>query len=398
VTSALGSLVGPTPVDRFLAEHWEREPLHVARGDAGHFAGVFSSAALEAVLAYSRPKPPDLRVVAQQKDLLPDRYVAADGSLNLNQLYKAFDEGYTLVLNGLDRFSPTVAALARRLQGELNHRVVANAYLTPAGTKALAPHYDNHDVFVVQVEGSKRWSIHPAPVELPLLHTFQPTFAEEGLGAPVATPHLRAGDTLYLPRGFVHRAEANDEPSLHVTLGVHPAQWIDLVHKALLSCALRDVRLRRALPVGYLDRPSGLPGLQATLRDLVAELATEVSALEAVALLEDDLMRDSLPAPDGRAGQFEQVSRQRALAVGTRVEKRPGLRCRFTDLMNGCVLQYPGNRLDASLDFVPALRFVANADGPFTPADLPGELDEGRRLQVVQRLVRGGLLRLVGEP
>ena len=33
-----------------------------------------------------------------------------------------------------------------------------NAYITPPENQGFAAHYDTHDVFVLQVSGSKRWT------------------------------------------------------------------------------------------------------------------------------------------------------------------------------------------------------------------------------------------------
>jgi len=189
----LERLLDPKPVDSFLAEDWERKPLHLGGRQASFYRPLFSSAELERVLYYAKPRPPDLRVVAQQKDLLPDRFVTTEGELQLNQLYKAYDEGHTLIVNGLHRFSAPLAALVAGLQQRLSHVVLANCYLSPAGSKALLPHYDTHDVFVLQIEGQKRWWIHEAPVESPLLKSFQPVFPEASLGPalPCTAPRRR---------------------------------------------------------------------------------------------------------------------------------------------------------------------------------------------------------------
>ena len=36
----------------------------------------------------------------------------------------------------------------------------ANAYITPPQNRGFDDHYDVHDVFVLQIEGTKRWIIH----------------------------------------------------------------------------------------------------------------------------------------------------------------------------------------------------------------------------------------------
>jgi len=38
--------------------------------------------------------------------------------------------------------------------------VGSNAYLTPAGSQGFAPHYDDVEAFVLQLEGSKDWKLY----------------------------------------------------------------------------------------------------------------------------------------------------------------------------------------------------------------------------------------------
>jgi ribosomal protein L16 Arg81 hydroxylase len=148
-------LIQPTSSDAFFAEHWERGSLHLSGRPSDFYAPLLSRKRLESALYFSRPKPPDLKVVREQQELLPARYVTPEGDIDLNQLYKSYCEGHTLVVNALERFVPEVASFSRGLQDSLNHPVRANCYLSPAGSRGLLPHFDTHDVFVLQVEGAK---------------------------------------------------------------------------------------------------------------------------------------------------------------------------------------------------------------------------------------------------
>jgi ribosomal protein L16 Arg81 hydroxylase len=55
---------------------------------------------------------------------------------------------------------------------------------------------------------------------------------------------LRAGDTMYLPRGWLHQALTTGSDSLHITVGVNVRRWIDEARAALTDSegelALRD--------------------------------------------------------------------------------------------------------------------------------------------------------------
>ena len=74
-----------------------------------------------------------------------------------------FAAGATIVLQGLHRMWPPLVDFTRQLVEELGHPAQVNAYVTPPSSQGFSPHYDTHDVFVLQVSGEKRWVIH-APV------------------------------------------------------------------------------------------------------------------------------------------------------------------------------------------------------------------------------------------
>ena len=126
---------------------------------------------------------------------------------------------------------PPLAAFCRELEAELGHPVQANAYYTPASAQGFAVHHDTHDVFCLQVDGEKRWLVYPPVLELPLKD--QKYVPEMGApGEAVLDVTMQAGDTLYLPRGWLHQAMTSDAASLHLTVGVNVATWRDAVREA----------------------------------------------------------------------------------------------------------------------------------------------------------------------
>jgi lysine-specific demethylase/histidyl-hydroxylase NO66 len=59
-------------------------------------------------------------------------------------------------------FDNQVWKLCATLQEFLGSFVGTNMYLTPQGTQGFAPHYDDVEVFIMQLEGKKRWRLyHP---------------------------------------------------------------------------------------------------------------------------------------------------------------------------------------------------------------------------------------------
>lgn len=385
-------IIAPCDPATFLGNYWEVQPLHLARRDVGYYSALFSSDELESVLQYARPKPPDLRVVREQVELPASLYANADGSLNMNQLYKAYGEGHTLVVNSLQRFVPKLASLCQQLQELTNFSVEFNVYLTPANAHGLHPHYDTHDVFVLQIEGKKTWSLYGSAQECPLLGTFQPVIPVSVLPPLERTVELEAGDLLYLPRGHIHDAAATDAHSMHITIGIYPTQWVDLLTTALTNLSLKDVRFRKALPIGYLNDGSARRQMDQQLQQLLQAFANSAATELLYESQTDQLIRNALPVADGHLASMNAANK--FLTLQSRLVKRANMRCRVTAIDNEIRIQFPGNTIKAGVDYRDALLFVAGSSEPFEVNALPDSLDPGRKIILAQRLIRGGLLRM----
>ena len=172
-----------------------------------------------------------------------------------NQVIDRYRRGDTVVLQGLHHTNPHLARLANNLALALDHPVQVNAYLSPSSARGLDLHFDFHDVFVVQLGGSKRWRVWT-----PLARTTNPVKGRHSIAAPrldeLGDPLLDitmcAGDCLYLPRGYPHAAETVDQHSDHLTIGLVAVTWHRVLRKAI-DAEVAAGRLTGALPVGLLE-------------------------------------------------------------------------------------------------------------------------------------------------
>lgn len=80
----------------------------------------------------------------------------------------AYRRGCTLLQSRLQDRHPQIAALCRDIENDLlgrdiplAERVGANAYLTPADSRGFDIHYDNHCALVLQLAGTKHWTVFP---------------------------------------------------------------------------------------------------------------------------------------------------------------------------------------------------------------------------------------------
>jgi Cupin superfamily protein len=298
------------------------------------------------------------------------RPVPFTGMPNVTRIAREFERGSTLVVQGMHHWWPSLRVFCRSLEAALGHATQANAYFTPRRAQGLPVHHDTHDVFCLQLSGEKRWLVYEPVWELPLRdQKYKEEMGEPG--EPVLDVTLRPGDTLYLPRGWLHKATTSDEESLHLTVGVNVYTWLEAFRAALDECG-DDVAFRRS--------PAGDPD------DLLEALRARLSRRDVERRRRHKLVRTRRPILDG---QFDALRALDSLDLDTEVERRETVLAQ----LDGAQLSFEGTTLEFPEHATAALEFVLSAEGPFRPADIAGSLDDDGRLALVRRLVLEGLLR-----
>jgi ribosomal protein L16 Arg81 hydroxylase len=256
----LTALLAPVRPEDFFREHWERKPLHLSRGETHYYDTILTNHDLETIISSTDLRYPAMQLARNGSYLPPDAYTKNskhgseffNGVPDLEQIQSEYRSGATVVLPALQQTWSPLRQVCVALQDELSYPVHANAYLTPGGSPGFAPHYDTHEVFVLQIAGTKRWRVFEPPLLLP--HHSQP-FSPTGyaLPAPMLDLDLKPGDLLYLPRGFIHAANTLQGHSAHVTVGITVYTWVELI--AELRHVAREIpALRSALPHGFTAR------------------------------------------------------------------------------------------------------------------------------------------------
>jgi ribosomal protein L16 Arg81 hydroxylase len=169
------ALIEPHAPDVFLRDTWEKLPLVIRRGQPDRYQSLLSLTSMDTLISLLgiNPGRKEIRLVRTRRGKLIEKsaQTTASGYADAFWLYAAYHEGYTIVLNGIDRRWPPIALLCRRLETELRHHVGANVYFTPTRSQGFLPHFDGHDVFILQVEGTKCWHVFRAMADLPLENT-----------------------------------------------------------------------------------------------------------------------------------------------------------------------------------------------------------------------------------
>jgi hypothetical protein len=251
--AGLAEILEPCAPGEFLDSSWGVNFLHV-RGRRGRFAHMMPWARLSETLGRHRLDFPRLRLVRDGKPLPVASYLnhttgarqkATIPRLKYVELTRQLREGATLVLDAVDEVSEPVEELAKNLELFFREHVQVNLYAGWQTSRGFDLHWDDHDVFILQVAGRKRWSVYGMTRPFPLVGDIEK--AEKPTHAPLWEGTLEDGDLLYIPRGWWHVAEPLAEPTLHLTVGVHNRTGLDLL-RWFSERVRASETLRRDLP------------------------------------------------------------------------------------------------------------------------------------------------------
>ena len=228
------SLLFGSEEDSFFKADFERLPC-VVRHSSAEKKKIKNGAALDHVFSrhmltqICSNKEQEIRV---ENNLSARRYSAdheresyqfddENAVVTSGELKKLFKAGYTVQFYQPQRFSDILHHICAGFEYSFGTLAGASAYLTPAKTQGLAPHWDDVEVFIFQTEGTKLWHLWKGP-RLPEEPSCDIARSSEYLKDVAPTEVLlHPGDILYLPRGTIHEAIAQDTFSTHVTVSVY---------------------------------------------------------------------------------------------------------------------------------------------------------------------------------
>lgn len=386
-TSALERCVGDA--DGFAHDHWGRAPL--LRSGGRPFDDLLSLSDVDHLLTETSLRLPAFRLVKDGETLPTSGYTKSgrtgsqpvSGMADPPRILERFRDGATIVLQGMHRYWPPLSRFCRELEAALGHPTQVNAYVTPPGSRGLAVHQDSHDVLVLQAFGSKQWDV----------------WAPRALGSlpgpddpPLISATLSPGDAMYLPLGSPHAAATQEVLSGHLTVGILSTTWAQIVADAMGEVA-RDGTLAEPLPAGYHRDPEAFAAL---VKERFAEAARRLETVDPREVGERRIRTFLTTRQPVVGGSLVELARLAELDERSEVGRRPGSFCELR-VDGDELMAFLGDRelrMPARLE--PAMRFVAEAEGPFRVADVPGLPDPGSRLVLVRRLVREGLLQAAG--
>ncbi|MFD8984214.1 JmjC domain-containing protein [Streptomyces sp. NPDC059564] len=272
----LAELVGDTA--DFLTATWRRVP-RVHSTDTS-WTGALSVADLDRVLACGTLTEPYLEMVEGGRHLPVRRYTtprpvgptAIHTAVDPGKVRTEVSKGATVLLRNVEHWHAPVAALVQSLAGELGRKTEAFYFLSPPDRQALPAHRDDADVFVIQVQGSKSWTVHTPPTD----GNWAPSTEREPGDIALRTV-LHPGDVLYVPRGAAHCATG-----VGPGLSAHLSLTVREIGTAQLQDALRTLL---AADLFLPPRPVDDAGLAQIADRLLDHYQARLAALSAEELV-----------------------------------------------------------------------------------------------------------------
>lgn len=323
----------------------------------------------------------------------------AAGKDQFRWLMDQYQAGCTIIFNGIDKIVPKVAHFAQSLDDLFFGQTSVNAFLTPPNSRGFLPHFDTHDVFILQTSGDKEWALWDKKLELPLDRQIY-LIDQEKQGNPKAEIKLEKGNVLYIPRGIVHGAQTNKTHSLHLTIGVRPLLGLDYLSTFLDVISENDSELRRGILSEDLMASGDLAKRMIKILDKNADnnyykkLVFERLHIEKAGRLR--------PLP---GHHLKNINSLDELKINTPVEKASGINAALADHKDKIRLVFPGLGFSGKKDIqhgyiefpavaFGALRFIIEKEGAFTAAEINDFYPDETKLLIVKKLVEEGFLKI----
>ncbi len=385
-------VIAPVSKATFYEKYYERAGLVVERNDPSYYLPLLSLDRIDEFLTTTSPDTSQVAMVNAAADIQTSDYSTADGRIDVARVYELFEEGATIILPGLQHRIPELGALCRSVGREFNAKFQTNIYLTPPNAQGFKTHYDTHDVFVLQVSGTKDWRAYDVPVELPLMG--QKFSAEKyDFIDPVEEFRLNAGDLYYCPRGLVHDARATDEPSLHITFGLMGRTWTEVMIEAVTGACLSDPSFRENLPVGFATDPNfDRDAARAKFQTLLASLGDHVDFDSVLDEMAHAFISSGTPPLRGR---MHQVGVGESLTGSSRIKSGNDLIYRITADEEEVELQCGNTVVTLPAHVHGILTEMMAATSPKALSDFSGDLDEAGRIVLAKRLIKHGFVSAV---
>lgn len=236
-------LITPIGAEQFFSEQYnERLPV-LFRGPDDRFDALLKWEELNQLIYSREPIGNQLVLIHDGKRIDPDLYSFSDpgtshrlsepstSRVDGRKLQNFLRLGATLILNGINLTHEKVRLFIEEVSRSLQSYAHANLYATWKPSQGFNSHWDNHDVFVMQLNGVKEWRLFGESRASPTSLDETPNLdrPDEEIWVGELTP----GDVLYIPRGWWHEASVTEvnqgKACIHLTVSFRPVTGLNFL-------------------------------------------------------------------------------------------------------------------------------------------------------------------------
>lgn len=152
-------LIAPVSPKSFFEMYWEQKVLYISRNQNTYYSQILTTDRLDGIfrdfpLYYTR----NVDVVSYENGVKEVHNI--EGRVAAATLYDYYANGCSIRVLNPQTYDQKVHLLIATLQEYFGTMVGTNVYLTPPGSQGFAPHYDDIEAFILQLEGRKHWKLY----------------------------------------------------------------------------------------------------------------------------------------------------------------------------------------------------------------------------------------------
>ena len=236
------------------------------------FAGLFDWNSFRRMIE-SSVLPPGGIILTRNRCDVPALYYQEGDQVNAEKLLSELDKGASVLVRALDPYVPALNALCADIRAQVAESVGVAAVITTGNGGALPTHYDWEDLFILQLEGTKRWRIYGSPMVNPVKGVPKREAAPQG--EPPFNEVVRPGDSLFVPGGYWHECDNGPGRSLHLAISFLPPCGWYLVQAVLKRLPLDDDLFR--VPLTRLAGPAEKAAHEMALKTRLINIFRQIS-------------------------------------------------------------------------------------------------------------------------
>lgn len=373
-------ILNPIKFDDFITNYWDKHQLiHIQRELPGYFDHVINIDEIDRLVCGSRIPPTNINL-AQNNDPLPLSSFCSGDLVDHKKVLALHRRGATIILRSIEQWSPAFLLIRAEFERLFGFEAQINVYLTPASEKSTPPHWDTHDLFVLQISGSKLWKIFEGNRTLPLENE-RFKINEDFVGKMKGEYLIKAGDTFFLPRGVIHEPIAATY-SIHISIGIRSLRWLEVCQEALENLASENGSILRET-VNYNQTLN-----KKMIENKVSEIIPNTNQL--ILSLNQTLTSQKHKYCQNFIGTLKSNIDICLPTEQSRFQLREGVNYSVTEVRDKLEIVFGSEKILLPQSMLPALKIALN-NQPYNLTDLPIEDYEKKALCLA--LVQIGLIK-----